>query len=94
MTADPAREARTLRRAARQMLWVALVGLLLPALATLVAGLYQELVHPTDMHLPGLSAAALIFYLAPVGLVFLVLGLSAGAWARWLDRKGSRRRAD
>ena len=75
-----------LRRVARRMLWGALVCLGLPILALLGTVLYETLVSPTDAHLWGLLAAALLLYVAPVGAVLLVLGLAAAGWAWWLGR--------
>ena len=75
-----------LRGVARRLLWGALACLLLPALAWLGTALYEMLVPPTDMHLPGLLTAVLVLYVAPVGVVLLVLALTAGGWAWWLGR--------
>ena len=75
-----------LRRVARRLLWGALACLALPALALLGTALYEGLVPPTDMHLPGLLTAVLVLYVAPVGVVLLILGLLAGGSAWWLGR--------
>ncbi len=76
-----------LRRVARRLVWGAVICSALPILAWLGAALYEELVPPTDGHLPGLLTAALVLYLAPVGLVLLILGLLASVLAWWLGRK-------
>ncbi len=83
---DPYDGLERLRRVARGLLWTALACLTAPAIALLGANLYEHLEQPTDMHLPGLLSAALVFYLAPVGVVLLLLALLAGAWAWWLGR--------
>jgi hypothetical protein len=76
-----------LRGTAHWLLWGALLCLVLPILALLGTALYERLVPPTDMHLPGLLTAMLILYVAPLGLVLLVLGLAAGGWAWWIGRR-------
>jgi hypothetical protein len=76
-----------LRGVARSLAWGALVCLVLPALAWLGTTLWQRLAAPAEMHLPGLLTALLVLYVAPVGLVLLVLALAAGAWAWWLGRR-------
>ncbi len=76
-----------LRGVARRLLWGAAVCLVLPALAWLGTALYEGLVPPADGHVPGLLAAILVLYVAPVGVVLLVLGLAAGGWAWWLGRR-------
>jgi hypothetical protein len=47
-------------------------------LFTLIAfvstAIYETVVPPTDMHLAGLLTAAMAFYVAPVGVVLLILG--------------------
>lgn len=86
--AEPREGLDRLRGVTRWLLWGAAVCLVLPVLAWWGTALYEALVPPTDMHLPGLLTAALVLYLAPVGVVLLVLGLAAGAWAWWLDRRG------
>jgi hypothetical protein len=47
-------------------------------LLTLVAffgcAIYEWIVPPTDMHLPGLLTAVMMFYVAPIGGVALLLG--------------------
>ncbi len=84
--ATPVEGLERLRRVARRLLWGALICLLLPALAWLGTALWERLVPTADLHLPGLLAALLVSYLAPAGLVLLVLGLAAAAWAWWLRR--------
>jgi hypothetical protein len=93
MPAQPDGLAR-LRRVARRLLWGALACLVLPALALLGTALYEELVPPTDMHLPGLLSVVLVLYVAPVGVVLLVLGLAAAGWAWWLGRDRAPGSAD
>jgi hypothetical protein len=90
----PRDDLARLRGVARRLLWGALVCLLLPALAWLGTGLYEKLVPPTDMHLPGLLTAVLVLYVAPVGVVLLVLGLTAAGWAWWVGRDHRHRRVD
>ena len=87
MASGPQSGLDRLRGVARRLLWGALACLLLPALALLGTALYEELVPPTDMHLPGLLTAMLVLYLAPVGAVLLVLAFAAGLWAWWLRRE-------
>lgn len=84
--APPVEGLDRLCRVARRLLWGALICLVLPALAWLGTALWERLVPPTDMHLPGLLTALLVLYLAPAGLVLLLLGLAATAWAWWLGR--------
>jgi len=86
MPAPPSGLAR-LRGVARRLLWGAVVCLLLPGLAWLGTALYEELVPPTEGHLPGLLTVLLVLYLAPVGVVLLVLGLLAGGWTWWQGRR-------
>ena len=75
-----------LRGVARRLVWGAVVCIALPILAWLAAALYENSVAPTDGYLPGLLTAALVLYLAPVGLVLLVLGSLASVLAWWLGR--------
>ncbi|MBK19827.1 MAG: hypothetical protein CMM52_13420 [Rhodospirillaceae bacterium] len=39
-----------------------------------ISFIYELIETPTDLHLPGLISAIAIRYLAPMGLVFVVLG--------------------
>lgn len=86
MTAD-AQGLDRLRGVARRLLWGALICLVLPALAWLGVALYETVVPPTDGHVWGILAVALVLYVAPVGVVLLVLGLAAAGWAWWLGRR-------
>lgn len=92
MTADPEGLER-LRRVARRLLWGALLCLVLPALAWLGTALYESLAAPAGGHLAGILSVALVLYIAPAGLVLLVLGLAAGGLARWLGRRRDRETA-
>lgn len=47
---------------------------LLTIIAALATAIYETIVPPTDMHLPGLLTAAMMLYVAPVGGILLVLG--------------------
>ncbi len=50
-------------------------GLLLSTAVALAASvIYEWIVPPTDMHLPGLVSAAMMFYAAPIGVILLALG--------------------
>ena len=48
--------------------------MLLTAIAFAATAVYEWIVPPTDMHLPGLLTAALILYAAPIGSILLVVG--------------------
>ncbi len=79
-----------LRRTVRRLLWGGVVCLILPALVWLGTALYEQLVPPAEGHLPGLLTVVLVLYVAPVGVVLLILGLVAGGWAWWLGRERAR----
>ena len=83
-----------LRGVVRRLLWGALICLLLPALAWLGTALFTELAPGTGGRMPELLSALLVLYVAPVGVVLLILGLVAGGWAWWLGRDGERRPVD
>ncbi len=57
--------------------WLCWLGgglLLSTAIALAVAAIYEWIVSPSDMHLPGLVSATMIFYAAPIGVILLALG--------------------
>ena len=88
MTATGSDGHDRLRGVARKLLRGALACLVLPALAWLGVVLYETVTPPSDGHLWGILAVALVLYVAPVGAVLLVLGLAARGWAWWLGRQG------
>ncbi len=47
---------------------------LLTAIAFVATAVYESIVPPTDMHLPGLLTACLMVYLAPVGGIAIIVG--------------------
>ena len=47
---------------------------LLTIIAFVATAIYETIVPPTDMHLPGLLTAAMMRYVAPVGGILLVSG--------------------
>ena len=85
---DPAAEGlEKLRGTARRLLWGALICLLLPAITWLGVALFESLAPGAGGNAPGLVSALLVLYVAPVGVVLLVLGLVAHGWAWWLARR-------
>ena len=56
------------------MLLVGAACLCVVVLAFVATAVYELIKPPTDMHLPGLISAMLMFYLAPVGGILLILG--------------------
>ena len=85
----PVEGLERLRGVARWLLWGALICLVLPTLAWLGTALFESLVPPGDGHAVVMLTAALVLYVAPVGLVLLVLGLAASGGAWWLGREPS-----
>ena len=85
-----------LRGTARRLLWGALICLLLPAVVWLGTALVEGLASSGAAgRAPGLLSALLVLYVAPVGVVLLILGLVAWGWAWWLRRGAAdRRRVD
>lgn len=86
MTAGPREEVARLRGTARRLLWAAMVCVVVPAVSWLGVALFEGLAPGSGGQAPGFLSALLVLYLAPVGVVLLVLGLVARAWAWWLDR--------
>ena len=80
-----------LRGTARRLLWGALICLLVPAIAWLGTTLVEGLAPGAGGRGPGLLSALLVLYVAPVGVVLLILGLVARGWAWWLGRDSQRR---
>lgn len=82
-----------LRGVAHRLLWGAVACLVLPALAWLGTALYGALTPTAGGRPVELLTAILVLYVAPVGVVLLVLGLVAGAWAWWLSRERAREKS-
>jgi hypothetical protein len=59
---------------ARIFLTVGLVLVFLTLAALLGAAIYEWFVPPTDMHWPGLLAAAMLMFVAPVGGFLVCVG--------------------
>ena len=56
--------------------WLCCLGgglLLLTAIAFAATAIYERMVPPTDMHLPGLLTAVMILYAAPIGGILLAM---------------------
>jgi len=70
----------------------ALVALTL--VAFVATAIYETLVPPTDMHLPGLLTAAMMLYVAPIGGVLLVLGGLMWIGIVFAGRRSKRERTD
>jgi len=72
--------------------WICWFGgglLLLTAVAFAATAIYEWIVPPTDMHLPGLLTAVMMFYIAPVGGILLALAglMRIGAFNRGSQKK-------
>ena len=67
---------------------------LLPIIAFLATAIYETMVPPTDMHLPGLLTAAMLLYVAPVGGTLLVLGVLLWIGRSFVDRRSGRQRTN
>ena len=63
-----------LQRVTAWLCWFGGGLLLLTAIAFTATAIYEWIVPPADMHLPGLLTAAMILYVAPIGGILLVLG--------------------
>jgi hypothetical protein len=63
-----------LQRGAAWLCWLGGGLLLLTAIAFAATAVYEWIVPPTDLHLPGLLTAAMMFYAAPIGVILLALG--------------------
>lgn len=63
---------------------------LLTMIAFVATAIYETVVPPTDMHLPGLVTAAMMFYVAPVGGILLVLGGLMWIGVSFVDRSSGR----
>jgi hypothetical protein len=61
-------------RAAAWLCWSGGGLILLTLVAFVSAAIYEWIVPPTDMHLPGLLTAVMMFCVAPVGAILLALG--------------------
>ena len=55
------------------LFWGGIGCLLITMIAFVGTAIYEWIIPPTDMHLPGLITAVLMFYVAPSGVVLLVL---------------------
>ena len=67
---------------------------LLTLIAFLATAIYETIVPPTDMHLPGLLTAVMMLYVAPVGGILLVLGGLTWIGISLVDRNSGRQRTD
>ena len=67
---------------------------LLTIIAFVATAIYGTVVPPTDMHLPGLVTAAMMFYVAPVGGILLVLGGLMRIGVSFVDRSSGRQHTD
>ncbi len=94
MTVGPRQGIVKLRATARRLLWGALVCLVVPAVAWLGSALFAELGAGGGGSLLELVSALLVLYMAPVGVVLLILGLIARGWCWWLERDLDRRGVD
>ena len=63
---------------------------LLTIIAFLANAIYETMVLPTDMHLPGLLTAAMVLYVAPVGGILLLLGGLIWIGSSFVDRRSGR----
>ncbi len=63
-----------LRKTARVLCLGGGALVLLTLIAFIATCIYEWFVPPTDMHLPGLLTAIMMFYVAPIGGVALLLG--------------------
>jgi hypothetical protein len=57
------------------LILIGVLFLLSVPLFFLISFIYDAIYHPHDMNLPGLLAVASLIYLAPAGVVILVIGL-------------------
>lgn len=64
--------------------WIGCGLLVLTVMAFSATAIYESIVEPSDMHLPGLLTAVIIFYAVPTGFILLALGglMRLGAFLR------------
>lgn len=76
------------KKIARMSCFAGCALVMITQLAFLATALYETVVPPTDMHLPGLLTAVMMLYVSPLGVVLFVVG--GLVWVRlyFLDRKG------
>lgn len=67
---------------------------LLTIIAFLATAIYETIVPPTDMHLPGLLTAAMMLYVAPIGGILLVFGGLMWIGISYGNRRSGRRCLD
>jgi len=67
---------------------------LLTIIAFFATAIFETIVPPTDMHLPGLLTAAMMLYVAPVGGILLVLGGLVWIGSSFVGRRSRRQPTD
>jgi len=68
------RRLSPVRKAARVSFLGGAALILLTVIAFIATAIYEWMVPPTDMHLPGLVTAVMMLYVAPIGGVALLFG--------------------
>ena len=66
-------EKPILQRVTAWLCWLGGGLLLLTAIAFAATAIYEKIVPPTDMHLPGLLTAVMMIYAIPIGVILLAL---------------------
>ena len=77
----------------RTTAWLCCFGgglIFLTVIAFVATAIYEWIVPPTDMHLPGLLTAAMMFYVAPIGGIMLTLGGLMWVGLSFAHRKRSK----
>lgn len=67
---------------------------LLTISAFFATAIFETIVPPTDMHLPGLLTAAMMLYVAPIGGILIVLGGLMWIAISYGNRRSGRERLD
>ena len=62
---------------------------LLTVIAFVATAIYEWIVPPTDMHLPGLLTAAMLLYVAPIGGIIFIIGGTMWIGVSFASRKKS-----
>jgi hypothetical protein len=64
-------ENSTLRSVTAWLFWLGGGLLVLTGIAFQATAIYEKIVQPTDMHLPGLLTAAMVYYAIPLATILL-----------------------
>ena len=80
------------RKAARVSFLGGAALILLTVIAFIATAIYESMVPPTDMHLPGLVTAVMMLYVVPIGAVALLFGGLMWVGGSLVERRSKRKR--